>query len=73
MTLSNAFKHIPVMPREVVELLNCRAEGIYIDGTLGGGGHKNAAGCTLDGSLEEVRGRVLAEVEAVIRAQMNIR
>lgn len=41
--------------------------------SLGGGGHKNAAGCTLDGSLEEVRGRVIAEVEAVIRAQINVR
>ena len=27
--------------------------------TLGGGGHKKAAGCTLTGSLEEVRARVL--------------
>jgi len=31
--------HIPVMQREVVESLRCRPGGIYIDGTVGGGGH----------------------------------
>ena len=31
--------HIPVMQREVVESLRCRPGGIYVDGTLGGGGH----------------------------------
>ena len=33
------FNHIPVMPREVIESLNPRRGGIYVDGTLGGGGH----------------------------------
>ena len=33
------FKHIPVMPNEVIELLKINKSGIYIDGTLGGGGH----------------------------------
>ena len=31
--------HIPVMLREAVDLLNCKPGGIYVDGTLGGGGH----------------------------------
>lgn len=31
--------HIPVMQREVVESLRCRPGGIYVDGTVGGGGH----------------------------------
>jgi len=31
--------HIPVMQREVVQFLQCRPGGIYVDGTVGGGGH----------------------------------
>ncbi len=33
---------------------------------LGGGGHKNAGGCTLEGTLQEVKARILAEVEAAL-------
>ncbi|HAG50175.1 MAG TPA: 16S rRNA (cytosine(1402)-N(4))-methyltransferase, partial [Deltaproteobacteria bacterium] len=32
-------KHIPVMTDEVIKFLNCKPDGIYVDGTLGGGGH----------------------------------
>lgn len=31
--------HKPVMLNEVIDSLNCRPGGIYLDGTLGGGGH----------------------------------
>jgi len=31
--------HLPVMLREAVDILITRKDGIYIDGTLGGGGH----------------------------------
>jgi len=31
--------HLPVMPKEVVEGLNIRNHGVYVDATLGGGGH----------------------------------
>ncbi len=31
--------HLPVMPEETVHYLNCRDGKIYVDGTLGGGGH----------------------------------
>jgi 16S rRNA (cytosine1402-N4)-methyltransferase len=31
--------HIPVLLREVLEFLDVKPEGIYIDATLGGGGH----------------------------------
>jgi len=31
--------HIPVMQREVIESLRCHSGGIYVDGTVGGGGH----------------------------------
>ena len=33
------FKHIPVLYEECMELLNIRPGGVYVDGTLGGGGH----------------------------------
>jgi phosphoesterase RecJ-like protein len=36
---------------------------------LGGGGHPQAAGCTLEGELAQVRVRVLAEVEASLAEQ----
>lgn len=33
------FEHIPVMPREVIEMLCIKPDGVYVDCTLGGGGH----------------------------------
>ncbi len=33
------FRHIPVLLNEAVEGLNIKENGIYVDGTLGGGGH----------------------------------
>jgi 16S rRNA (cytosine1402-N4)-methyltransferase len=37
-----AYRHIPVMPAEVLEYLDCRPGKIYVDGTLGGAGHARA-------------------------------
>ncbi|MCL2572460.1 MAG: 16S rRNA (cytosine(1402)-N(4))-methyltransferase RsmH [Defluviitaleaceae bacterium] len=33
------FNHIPVLPQEAVDALSIRLGGVYVDGTLGGGGH----------------------------------
>ena len=33
------FKHIPIMLNQVIEGLDIKPNGIYVDGTLGGGGH----------------------------------
>lgn len=37
-----AFKHISVMPKEVLHYLNCRPGKIYADCTIGGAGHAGA-------------------------------
>lgn len=33
------FNHVPVLFDEVIESLNIKKDGVYIDGTVGGGGH----------------------------------
>ena len=33
------FQHISVLPRETIDSLQIHPDGIYVDGTLGGGGH----------------------------------
>lgn len=35
------FSHVPVLLDECLDLLNIRADGTYIDGTLGGAGHSS--------------------------------
>ena len=37
--MSTEFYHVPVLYEECMENLNIRPDGIYVDGTLGGGGH----------------------------------
>ncbi len=41
------FVHVPVMLNEVIELLNIKENGIYADGTAGGGGHSFEIGSRL--------------------------
>lgn len=48
------FKHISVLFEESIEALKIKSDGIYADGTLGGGGHSHGilssnSGCTLIG------------------------
>ena len=35
------FKHVSVLLNECIEGLNIKDDGIYVDGTLGGGGHSS--------------------------------
>ena len=35
-------RHVPVLGRAAVELLNVRDGGVYVDATFGGGGHTRA-------------------------------
>jgi 16S rRNA (cytosine1402-N4)-methyltransferase len=41
------FEHTPVMLNEVIEGLNIKSDGIYADGTAGGGNHSYAIGMKL--------------------------
>ena len=36
------FRHEPVLLQEVLWWMNVRPDGVYCDGTLGGGGHSGA-------------------------------
>lgn len=38
-TFENNFKHTPVLLNECLTALNIKPDGVYVDGTLGGGGH----------------------------------
>ena len=42
------FKHVPVLYQECMDSLNIRPDGIYVDGTLGGGGHASGIGSRLN-------------------------
>jgi 16S rRNA (cytosine1402-N4)-methyltransferase len=60
--------HVPVMLREVLEILKPRPDGIYIDATLGGGGHTEAILSRLKG------GKMLAiDRDPVMAAQARER
>lgn len=45
------YEHIPVLYREVLDGLNVKPNGIYVDGTLGGGGHSEGILEKLDSGL----------------------
>ena len=57
------FEHVSVMLMPTVDMLDVREGGVYVDGTLGGGGHVKAAGCLVKGTLDEVRNKLLDAVE----------
>ena len=52
--------------------MRCRGESFdagKICFQLGGGGHKGAAGCNLEGTLEEVRGNVESAISEVLKSR----
>ena len=50
------FEHVSVMLMPTVDMLDVREGGIYVDGTLGGGGHRTIAGAQLKGAtIEEAK------------------
>lgn len=64
------FEHVPVMAREVIEGLNIQPDGIYVDGTLGGGGH---SALILEKLSDE--GRLIGidqDLEAIAAAKENL-
>ena len=48
------FEHVSVMLMPTVDMLNVREGGIYVDGTLGGGGHSAEILRRLNHSLASV-------------------
>jgi len=74
-----SFHHLSVMPDEVIALLQPRPGGIYLDGTLGGGGHTAliaqacgpgnglVIGIDQDREALEAAGQKLAEFGTAIR------
>ena len=45
------FNHIPVLYESVIEGLDIKPDGIYVDGTLGGGGHSSGICKSLEGGM----------------------
>lgn len=65
--LSGAF-HVPVMLEEVLNVLVRNEDGVYVDGTVGGGGHA-------EGILERTTGKLVGmdrDPEAIAEAQRRL-
>jgi len=63
------FKHVPIMLNECIEGLAIKGDGVYFDGTLGGGGHSKEIARRL------TSGRLIAtdlDEEAIAAASKNI-
>lgn len=65
------FEHTPVLFNEVMEALNIRADGVYVDGTAGGGGH--ASGIASHLSEEGLLIAVDRDSEALTAAGSRLR
>lgn len=64
-------EHKPVLLEETIEYLNCKRDGIYIDGTLGRGGHTEAILEKLQGT-----GKLLGidrDIEAIKKVKARYR
>lgn len=58
------FKHIPVLLNECIEGLDIKSNGIYLDGTLGGGGHSLEIAKRIDNGKLYACDRDLEAIEA---------
>ena len=59
------FAHVPVLYEECMEHLNIRPDGVYVDGTLGGGGHAAASGATVEADVAETERVILDAIHQV--------
>lgn len=64
------FEHVPVLYDEVMEALNIKADGTYVDGTAGGGGH--ASGIASQLSKEGLLIAVDRDSEALQAAEKRL-
>ena len=64
------FRHTPVLFTETIESLNIKSEGIYVDGTLGGGGH--AAGICKNLSQKGILICIDRDRDALNAAEKNL-
>lgn len=65
------FKHTSVLYEEIIENLMIKPEGIYVDGTLGGGGHSSGI-CQKLGSTGTLIG-IDRDADALKAAQTNLK
>jgi len=68
MTMATGFVHEPVMREEVLSWLAIRETGVYVDGTIGGGGHAHAI-------LENTGARLIGidrDAEAISAARQRL-
>ena len=48
-----------------MDALQVKPGGTYADGTLGGGGHAAAGGCTVEGTVDEAKEAILKALDTV--------
>ena len=69
------FQHQPVMVKEVLEYLSPKDGGIYVDGTLGGGGHARALLEELSANSCQLSAKIIGidcDLEAIFAAKKNL-
>ena len=68
----DGFEHVPVLFEPTIDSLSIKPDGVYLDGTAGGGGHS----CGIASRLDPAKGRLIAldrDPEAVKAAGERLR